>query len=49
MGNRDIRTKKARKPKKDARKAIVSTAVPTPIAVEVVPRKPKKEASPEEA
>ncbi len=46
MGSRDFRKHEAKKPKKGAKKVVITEA-PPPMAVEVV-RKPRKEREPEE-
>ena len=48
MGKRDIRRKEPKKPKKDAKKLTVTEILPTPVTVEVIKTKGKKELIPEE-
>jgi hypothetical protein len=48
MGKRDIRRKEPKKPKKDAKKSIVAEILPTPVTVEVIRTKGKRELPPEE-
>ena len=48
MGKRDIRRKEPKKPKKDAKKLTVVEILPTPVTVEVLKTKGKKEVPPEE-
>jgi hypothetical protein len=48
MGKRDIRGKEAKKPKKDAKKSAVAEILPTPVTVEVIRTKGKKDVPPEE-
>ncbi len=42
MGRRDFRKHETKKPKKEAKKALATQELPTPVSVEVV-RKPRKE------
>jgi hypothetical protein len=48
MGKRDIRRKEPKKPKKDVKKPSVAEILPTPVTVEVIKTKGKKEVPPEE-
>jgi len=48
MGKRDIRGRETKKPKKDTKKSIVAEILPTPVTVEVIKTKGKREAPPEE-
>lgn len=48
MGKRDIRWKEPKKPKKDAKKSTVAEILPTPVTVEVIKTKGKKEVPLEE-
>lgn len=48
MGKRDIRWREPKKKaKKDAKKSTIAEVLPTPITVEVIKTKGKKEAPPE--
>jgi len=47
MGKRDFRHREAKKPKKDAKKTLSATILPSPITVEVI-KKGKKERQEEE-
>ena len=47
MGKRDFRHRETKKPKKDAKKTLLTTVLPPPLEVEVI-RKGKKERKEEE-
>ncbi len=48
MGRKDYGGREARKPKKDARKPVVSDIIAQPVTVQVIKTKGKKEQPPEE-
>jgi len=47
MGRRDYRHRESKKPKKDAKKILADTILPSPVTVEVI-KKGKKEGKEEE-
>lgn len=49
MGRKDYGGRQARKPKKDAKKPVVSDVLSQPVTVQVIKTKGKKEQPPEEA
>ncbi len=49
MGRKDYGGRETRKPKKDARKPVVSDILSQPVTVQVIKTKGKKEQAPEEA
>ncbi|MDM8000580.1 MAG: hypothetical protein QUS33_11445 [Dehalococcoidia bacterium] len=49
MGRKDYGRREPKKPKKDARKQVVSQVIAPPVTVQVIKTKGKKEQPPEEA